>query len=200
MLFFGQFIMILKENEQVIKVLHHHYTALFFRELKVVILSVPFFFIAYLLSFAVEFQVSLIVFSAIALIFAAVMLYDGLLYHLDRLIITNMRILYIDWKNPFSRSEHEAELNDIQDIETKETGILSFLPFFDYGDFILETASAHTIIKFNQAPDPEGIKHFIYHINRKPNRIGSAENINLANDRAPKAAEEPEEEVAISRT
>ncbi len=180
----------LKEHEEVVKVFHHHYTALVLRELKVALISIPFFFVASFVSPLLNYWQMFFVYSVVGALFLAVILYDGILYWLDRLIVTNMRVLYIDWKNIFSRSEHEAELVDIQDIETTETGVLAFLPIFDYGNFMLETASAHTIINFNEAPDPEGIKHFIYHLDIKPNRIRSVANQTEADDKARQPVEE----------
>ena len=77
------------------------------------------------------------------------------------MIITNKRVVWIDWKTIFRREEHEAELIDIQDIETKEHGILSQLKIFDYGYFEIETAASKVCIRFNDCPDPETVKHFI---------------------------------------
>lgn len=110
-------------------------------------------------------------YAGIMLLNFMVLLYDSGLYYLDRLVITNRRVLYIDWNGAFSNTEHEAELVDIQDVETREKGFISLLSFLDYGDFTVETASTRTTIHFPNAPDPEGIKHFIYHMNLKPNRI-----------------------------
>lgn len=180
----------LKQNEEVIKTLHHHYTAIVFRELKVALLSIPFYFVASMFGPVLNGLEMFLLYAGVSLLFISIILYDGILYWLDRLVITNLRILYIDWQNPFSRSEHEAELMDIQDIETTESGILSFLPIFDYGNFTLETASAHTIIKFNEAPDPEGIKHFIYHLSVKPNRMRPVSSSHVADDKARQSVEE----------
>lgn len=180
----------LKENEAVVKVFHHHYMALMLRELKVVIISVPFFFVASFISPLLNNWQMFFIYASIVAVFLGLIMYDGILYWLDRMVVTNMRVLYVDWKNIFSRSEHEAELVDIQDIETTEAGILSFLPIFDYGNFTLETASAHTIINFTEAPDPEGIKHFIYHLDIKPNRIRSVASQTEADDKARQSVEE----------
>jgi hypothetical protein len=173
----------LKENEEVVKVLHHHYMAMFIRLFKIAFVSLPFYFAAYVSSYFMAPNAVLLPYVAVTVLFLAIMTYDGILYYKDRLIITNMRIIYVDWQGAFRRNEHEAELVDIQDIETRETGILSFFPFLDYGDFIVETASAHTIVKFTEAPDPEGIKHFIYHLSVKPNRIRPV-SLSTADDKA----------------
>lgn len=184
----------LKENEYVVKVFHHHLSAMILRMSLIALTSIPFFFVAFIVSHILDPVQAIFVYLAVFVCFALVMFYDGLLYHLDRLIITNYRIIYIDWQGAFSRNEHEAELIDIQDIETREKGVLSFLPFMDYGTMTIETASAHTIVKFTEAPDPEGIKHFIYHLNVKPNRIRPV-GLSTADDKA----RQTDQDIAVSR-
>jgi len=177
----------LKQNEEVIRILHHHYMAFILRQLKIAIASIPFFMVAVFIS--AVFEINLILSLApVTVLFLMVMLYDGLLFHKDRLIITNYRIVYIDWHGLFIRKEHEAELNDIQDIKTTESGVLSYLPFLDYGTLQIQTASARSIVSFTDAPDPEGIKHFIYHLNVKPNRIKPLD-FNTGDDKERQASE-----------
>jgi len=89
------------------------------------------------------------------------------MYWLDRLIVTNHRVVYIDWKYLTIRNEYGADLGDIQDIITKEKGFLAHFRMFDYGEFRLETASNRAIIVFVDAPDPESLRQFVYKL--KPN-------------------------------
>ena len=89
------------------------------------------------------------------------------MYWLDRLVVTNHRVIYVDWKYFTVRNEYGADLGDIQDIVTKEKGFLSHFKMFDYGEFRLETASNRSIIVFVNAPDPEGLRQFVYKL--KPN-------------------------------
>ena len=100
-------------------------------------------------------------------IFIMILAYHSLVYWMDRMIITNQRVVYINWKHITVRDEDETELNDIQDIHTKERGLLAAIDAFDYGVFKLQTASHTTAITFDDAPDPEGIRQYIYSI--KPN-------------------------------
>ena len=100
-------------------------------------------------------------------IFTLILIYQALVYWLDRIVITNLRVIHVDWKYLTKRDEYEADLTDIQDISTKEKGILSAFWLLDYGDLVLQTASHTSIIQFTEAPDPEGIRQFIYRI--KPN-------------------------------
>ena len=76
--------------------------------------------------------------------------------------MTNKRIIHVDWKKLTQRNEAAAEHEDIQEIWTKEKGIFSAVPILDYGLFRLETASKNMAILFEDAPDPEGIKKYIY--------------------------------------
>jgi len=47
---------------------------------------------------------------------------------------------------------------------TAEKGLLSYFSFFDYGQIRIDTASSHTTLTFEDAPNPEGIRQFIYHV------------------------------------
>lgn len=172
----------LQKDENYIKNVHHHPVVFILRALKIAIVSLPFYLVAAFFSGVLSGMQMFLAYLGIFTMFGLIMFYDLILFYLDRLIITNRRIVHIDWKSIFNRTEHEAELVDIQDIATEEAGIFSAIPIFDFGTFRLETASTKTTIIFKDAPDPEGIKNFIYHLNLKPNRIGG--NITLANDPA----------------
>lgn len=185
----------LNDDEQVLKVYHHHLTTFIFRALGMAFVSLPFYFMAALLSTILSPVNLAMTVLGITVIFGLVMFYDLTLYYFDRLIITNRRVVYIDWKSAVKRDEHEAEIMDIQDISTEEAGVFAFLPIFDFGMFKLETASTKTSIIFTDAPDPEGIKHFIYHLHVKPSRIGGG-HFTPIDDTARQIVDE---EAAISR-
>lgn len=100
-------------------------------------------------------------------LFSLISIYIALIYWLDKLVITNLRVVHIDWKYLTVRDEIEAMLDDIQDISTAEKGILSYFRVFDYGDIQIATASSRVVLKFGWAPDPEGIRRFIYHVRKQ---------------------------------
>ena len=164
----------LNDDEEVVKTYHHHGTTFALRAFGMLFVSFPFYLVAFFLSTVLSPASMAMTYGGITLIFGLVMAYDLILYYFDRLVITNRRVVHIDWKSAMKRDEHEAEISDIQDVSTEEAGIFAILPIFDYGTFKLETASTKTSIVFTEAPDPEGIKHFIYHLNIKPSRIGSS--------------------------
>lgn len=157
----------LREGEKVLKIYHHHPTPFLKISGKIIIGILPFFFLLYLFGSTMSTKAYIIAHFVIIVIFLLILIYQALVYWLDRLIITTQRIIHIDWKYLTKRDEYEAELNDIQDISTKEKGVLSVFWMLDYGLFRLQTASHTSIIEFFNAPDPEGIRQFVYSI--RPN-------------------------------
>lgn len=154
----------LQVNEVILRVIHHHPTPFVAQVFKLVLAFFPFF----LLLFVGQDSVSTASFMTAELVlfafFALVLVYLGLIFWLDKLVITNHRIIYINWKFLTVRNESEARLEDIQDVRTKERGILSYFIVFDYGLFQVDTASSSAILVFDNAPNPEGIRQYVYHL------------------------------------
>ena len=151
----------LQSKERIIKTFHHHPFPFLIQIVKAIAASFPFFFLLYLVSPALSYNVIVIANLIIIGLFTLVIIYLALVYWLDKLIITNKRAIHVDWIFLSNRTEGEALLYDIQDIHTREKGLLSALYLFDYGVIRLETASSKTTITFTEAPDPEGIKSFM---------------------------------------
>lgn len=158
-------------DETKIRSFYHHPFPYLIRGLKIALVSLPFVFLALILSGSLDSGTMMMIYAGIMVLFALVIAYDALLYFLDRVVVTNKRIVYVNWKDLFNREENEANLDDIQDITTSEFGILSRLPIFDYGTFQVETAASKVAIVFEKATDPEGIKNFIYTLQRKSSSI-----------------------------
>lgn len=156
-------------GEKIFKVYHHHPLFFMLRVIKVWGASLPFFFVAFVFAPLFNFAAQVYLYGGIITLFALATCYDMLIYYLDTLVLTNKRLVHLDWINPFKYVEIEAMLDDIQNVESQESGFLSKFKFFDFGTFILETASTKMTITFPEAPDPEGIKFFIYNISKKHN-------------------------------
>jgi len=161
----------LDDDEIKVKSFLHHPLPFFFLLVKIAIVSLPFYFVATFFRDLLGQNSMIMTYVIISLVFTFVIIYESFLYFMDRLVVTNKRIVHIEWKNLFDVEESGAEFKEIQDIETTEPGILSHIPLFDYGKFILETAATKTAIVFINATDPEGIKHFIYQLQRKHSRM-----------------------------
>ncbi len=157
----------LREGEHILKVYHHHPTPFVFDVLKVILGAFPFFFLLFLFESLFSTKTYLMLHLAVFLLFVLVIIYVSLIYWLDKLVITSERIIHIDWKYLTVRDEAEALLSDIQDIQTEEKGIFSTFWILDYGTLRLDTSSSYVTLEFFQAPDPEGIRKFIYHLKQQ---------------------------------
>ncbi len=164
----------LDSDESKIKTFLHHPLPFVFMVIKTAIASLPFFLVASFFRDVLDSTQMFYTYAAITGIFVLIVAYEALVYFLDRLVITNKRIVHVDWKTLFRVEESGAEFHEIQDIETTGPGILAIFPFLNYGKFILETAATTTAIIFKNATDPEGIKHFIYHLQQKHSIIMEA--------------------------
>jgi hypothetical protein len=152
----------LREGERIIKVVHHHPTPFVLDVLKVILGSFPFFLMLFLFSPVLSTKWAVILHLMVFVLFTLVLIYISLIYWLDKVIITNDRIIHIDWKYLTVRDESEAFLKDIQDVQTEEKGILSRFWIFDYGLLRLDTPSSYVTIEFKDAPDPENVRQYIF--------------------------------------
>lgn len=70
-------------------------------------------------------------------------------------IVTNERIVDIDFKYLLYKHFSMAELNKIQDLSYEEKGLLSTI--FDYGNVLVETAGELPNVEFEFVPHPEKV-------------------------------------------
>jgi uncharacterized membrane protein YdbT with pleckstrin-like domain len=155
----------LQKDEEIVKVVHHHPFPFIIQMFKTVGASLPFFFLIYLFSTgsssAIPYFYLVIANISVIIIFSLVIIYLALIYWLDKLVITNQRVVHIDWELLTLKKEYSGLLHDIQEISSQEHGILSAIYVFDFGTIKLETASSKTTILFTDAPDPDGVKAFL---------------------------------------
>ncbi len=152
----------LREGERILKVYHHHPTPFVFDVLKVILGTFPFLLLLMLFKPLFSHNVYIIIHLVLLFLFSLLITYVAFIYWLDKLVVTNIRIVHIDWKYLTIREESEALLKDIQDIQTMEHGFLAYFRIFDYGTLRLDTASSYITLVFTQAPSPEHIRRFIF--------------------------------------
>jgi hypothetical protein len=157
----------LEPGEKILKVYYHSLFPYLVSVFELLGATLPFFFIIYLLRDIISFNQALIIYSLLMFSFSLLFIYITLIYWLDRLVITNKRVVFIDWKYLSVKIEAETELKDIQDIVSMENGVFSLLPLLDFGTIKIKSASNRTAITFPQAPDPNGIKKFLQSISIK---------------------------------
>jgi hypothetical protein len=70
-------------------------------------------------------------------------------------IVTNKRIVDIDFMHLLYKEFSEARIEKIQDISFKSGGILA--AFFDYGDVFVETAAEMPNLEYSNVPKPDEV-------------------------------------------
>lgn len=81
----------------------------------------------------------------------------------DRFIITDLRILDMDQKTLFSKSQKEAFLEKIQDVVSETRGFLGTV--FHYGDVSIQTASDTSLV-LDDVANPNMIQKTIFDLVR----------------------------------
>jgi hypothetical protein len=154
----------LGQDERIVLIVYHHYMPFIYQVLQLIFIALPFYFGIYFLSPVFTLKTIILSYLILSVILLFIVVYLGLIYWLDKLIITNKRVIFIDWKYLTVKVESEASLNDIQDVVSVEKGILTFFPIFQYGTLIVKTASQKANVEFPQAPRPSILQKFITRI------------------------------------
>jgi len=157
----------LREGEEVLKTYRHHPTPFVFMVIKTILAFAPFYVFVFFSDRFLPGKWYMILHLALFALLVIVMLYITLVYWLDKLIITNERVVYINYVFLTVSEESQAFIGDVQDIVTHEKGLLSYLRIFDYGMIRMETSASNVTILFDNAPDPEGIRQYIFHIRKQ---------------------------------
>lgn len=152
----------LRQGEIILKTFRRHPTPYIFKLIGIGILAAPLYFTLYIIWVQTDSaEWGLIGFAVISFFLGLIIAILSLDYLLDKLIITNKRMVMIDWRSIFNRLEHDAELLDIQDIDIREKGILAKFKMFNYGYIEIETAASKVCLQYDDCPNPEYVKHFV---------------------------------------
>ena len=154
----------LREGEEILKIYHHHPTPFVFQLIKALFVAVPFVLLVYIFKAILSSKAFVITLIVVFLMFVLFCVYLSLIYWLDKVIITNLRVIHVDWKYLTIKHEGEVMIADIQDIQTKERGFWSHFKIFDYGEIKIDSPSSYVTIIFTEAPNPEGIRQFLYRL------------------------------------
>ncbi len=152
----------LRGNEVVQHIYRRHYFPFILTVVKILAAAFPFYFLLFVARDSMTMMVFFAMFSFITILFILVFLYASFVYWADKLVITNFRVIFIDWKLVNVSEEQEAEIEVIQDIHIVEKGIFSFIPFLDYGTLAIATSASKVSVHFEKAPHPNVIKRFIF--------------------------------------
>jgi uncharacterized membrane protein YdbT with pleckstrin-like domain len=125
----------------------------------VVALGVPFLVWAFFkfvpgIRISINHQTTLLLNSVWFLVVFFVAFQTFLNWYFNIYIITNKRLVDLDFFSVFFHKVSQATLDKVQDVEFEKKGILQ--NFFDYGDVQIETAGEISNFCFENIPNPEG--------------------------------------------
>jgi hypothetical protein len=79
-------------------------------------------------------------------------------------MVTNQKIVDVDFLHLFYKQISETSLENVQDITHRTVGFLQ--NHFDYGDVIIQTAGEMQNFEFHGIPDPDGVQKRILELSR----------------------------------
>lgn len=87
------------------------------------------------------------------------------IYYLNIQIITNIRVVDVDQVGLFSHTVSELHIDKIEDVTSKESGILGTL--FNYGNVFIQTAGTVERFEFSNVPNPAAIEKLVLDLYEK---------------------------------
>lgn len=152
----------LRQGEIIVKVFRRHLTPYLLRIISICVIATPVYVVLLYLLPVVEGEFVLFAFLGVSAFVGIVVMVYSLDYLMDKLVITSKRVIWVNWLSVIKKEEREAELMDIQDVETQEKGIFANLKVFDYGLLKIETSASKVTIVFQDCPDPIRVKNFLF--------------------------------------
>ncbi|MEK9132305.1 MAG: hypothetical protein AAB606_01165, partial [Patescibacteria group bacterium] len=100
----------LREGEAVLKTVSRHPTPYFLKLAEVIAIAIPFYVLIFYIGREASAEVTLGLLAFISFFIGIIIAVFSFDYLLDKLIITNKRVIWVNWRSLFKREEHEAEL------------------------------------------------------------------------------------------
>lgn len=85
-----------------------------------------------------------------------------LTWYFNVYIVTNERIVDIDWYGLLYKQLSSTQINKVQDVTYKQGGVLD--TFFDFGTVLIQTAGTDPNFEFERVPKPNQVVEQINHI------------------------------------
>jgi hypothetical protein len=86
-------------------------------------------------------------------------------WYFDVYIITNHRVIDIDFYNLLTKKFSEADLSKIQDVTSQVSGVSQTI--FNYGNVLIQTAAEINEIHFEKVPHPDRVVKIIQDLTEK---------------------------------
>jgi uncharacterized membrane protein YdbT with pleckstrin-like domain len=169
----------LATNERILALFRKHWFFIFFEFLGLILLAIsPLVLYIFGRIFFFDFLGSgaEIIFAFFYVLFLIVLWILGfnlwLDYYLDKLIVTNQRVIEIEQRGLFSREISSLNLENIQDVTIDTHGIIQ--TFFKLGDIHIQTSGAQKKVSMPYLAHSEYAKHMIMDLHTQTlNRVKS---------------------------
>ncbi|MHC1716628.1 MAG: PH domain-containing protein [Candidatus Dojkabacteria bacterium] len=94
------------------------------------------------------------------MVFLSVIIFAIIKWYFNVNIITDQRVIDLDFTSVLSHTSSEARLERIEDVTHKQIGVIGSV--FDVGTVYIQTAGANAEIEFNNIPRPREVQDILY--------------------------------------
>jgi len=123
-------------------------------------LTLPFLFRLVIPELTENLSLFIVFFIFSGLLFLTVLVFAIVKWYFNVNIITDQRVIDLDFTSVLSHTSSEARLERIEDVTHKQIGILSSV--FDIGTLYIQTAGAKAEIEFDNIPRPREVQDILY--------------------------------------
>ncbi|HRY59865.1 MAG TPA: PH domain-containing protein [Patescibacteria group bacterium] len=156
-----------EDDEKVLKIIRRHLFVLF-KENAITMLLLMISFIVMAMYFRYNIWVVFVIAFLVFFFCVISIFYHYFTWEKDVYIITDRRIVDVDQKTLFAKTQKEAFLNKIQDVTMEITGVSGSL--FKYGNVLIKTASDNSLT-LDDVHRPEKVQKIIFDlIKQKENK------------------------------
>lgn len=150
-----------EKDENVVLVTRSHWIVYFpFAVVALIILLFPLIFAVFLSSVSANIFLFFAIFLSSLTVSLTIVVYSFTRWFYDVNIITDKRIIDLDFTSVVSHRFSEARLSRIEDIKHKQLGIIGSI--FDIGTVYFQTAGATAHIEFDNIPRPRDVQNIMY--------------------------------------
>ncbi|PJC37414.1 hypothetical protein CO046_00590 [Candidatus Peregrinibacteria bacterium CG_4_9_14_0_2_um_filter_53_11] len=160
----------LQQDEVIISESRRHLTPYILRLIGVLVLTIPIIIFLVILAQSGNEDLIFYLISLTSFIVGAIVAVISIDYLLDKLILTNKRIILIDWRSLLNRVEHEIGLDEIQKITISRPGIFEHIPFLNFGEIEIESSASKPSISFPNCKSPEDMQECVLRESHKRER------------------------------
>lgn len=123
-------------------------------------LTLPFLFRLVIPELTENLSLFIVFFIFSGLLFLTVLVFAIVKWYFNVNIITDQRVIDLDFTSVLSHTSSEARLERIEDVTHKQIGLIGSV--FDVGTVYIQTAGAKSEIEFNNIPRPREVQDILY--------------------------------------